>query len=101
MKAPKSAKQRGAAGNSAAKVGRQPAIRREDEEARLVAELRAAHEDIPRRQADLVEARQRRRDAAVKLRESGRSYAWIGEQIGVSAQAIEGSVKLRDRGRKR
>jgi hypothetical protein len=37
--------------------------------------------------------RQRRRDLAAKLHAAGCSCKWIGEQIGVTAQAVEGFVK--------
>ena len=63
----------------------------------LVAELLAAHKDTLVHAEMLSQARQRRREVAVKLYAAGHSYRWIGEQIGVSAQAVEGFMKYRQR----
>jgi hypothetical protein len=66
-------------------------------EDRLVAALQAAHRDSVEHTASLAQARQRRRELAAELHKAGRSYKWIGEQIGVTAQAVEGFVKYRQR----
>lgn len=63
----------------------------------LVASLLAAHKAAAEHTALLAEARQRRREAAVRLHEAGYSYKQIGDQIGVTAQAVEGFVKYRQR----
>lgn len=64
-----------------------------------LAELIAAHESTVKHDRLLADARRRRREAAVQLHEAGRSYRWIGEQIGVTAQAVEGFVKYHQRRR--
>ncbi len=63
----------------------------------LVADLKAAHQKTVEHTASLAEARQQRRELAGQLHEAGHSYKWIGEQIGVTAQAVEGFVKYRQR----
>lgn len=70
----------------------------DDEE--LVSELVAAHRAHEEYSALLAEARKRRRQAASELRTAGHSYRWIGAQIGVTAQAVEGFVKYRQRHRR-
>lgn len=64
---------------------------------RLVAHLLAAHQSTLDHTASLANARQRRRELAAQLHDAGHSYKWIGEQIGVTAQAVEGFVKYRQR----
>ena len=63
----------------------------------LVADLQAAHHATVESAEQLAEARQRRRKLAGQLHSAGRSYRWIGEQIGVTAQAVEGFLKYRQR----
>lgn len=64
---------------------------------RLVADLPAAHQETAEHTEALTEARHRRREIAAQLHAAGGSYKWIGEQIGVTAQAVEGLVKYRQR----
>lgn len=66
-------------------------------EQRLVADLRAAHKQTNQHTEALAEARQQRRELAAQLHDAGHSYKWIGEQIGVTAQAVEGFVKYKQR----
>ena len=66
----------------------------------LVAELLAAHQDTVEYTGLLAEARQRRRELATQLHTAGRSYAWIGEKIGVTAQAVDGFLKYHQRRQK-
>lgn len=63
----------------------------------LVADLLSAHKDAAKHTVFLAQARQRRREVAVQLHAAGHSYRWIGEQLGVTAQAVEGFVKYRQR----
>lgn len=63
----------------------------------LLAALIAAHRDAETHAGLLAAARQRRREAAGRLHAGGRSYRWIGEQIGVTAQAVEGFLKYHQR----
>jgi hypothetical protein len=63
----------------------------------LVRELRAAHADQERLDAELAAARQRRREAAAGLRSLGRSMNWIARQIGVTQQAVDGFLKYKER----
>lgn len=63
----------------------------------VVAALRAAHQDTSKHTAFLAAAREQRRAIAALLHARGYSYRWIGEQIGVTAQAVEGFVKYRQR----
>lgn len=67
------------------------------EEQPLVEALQAAHQSALEHTSALAEARQRRRDVAVKLHEAGRSYRWIGDQIGVTPQAVESLLKYHQR----
>lgn len=67
----------------------------------LVAELLAAHKETEECTALLAQARQHRREIAARLHTAGYSYAWIGTQIGVTAQAVEGFVKYHQRRAKR
>lgn len=71
-----------------------------DSEADLVADLVAAHQRTVEHTDLLAEARQRRRQLAAQLHADGHSYKWIGEQIGVTAQAVEGFIKYRQRRQK-
>lgn len=66
-------------------------------EEKLVRELRAAHADQERLDAELAAARQRRREAAAGLRSLGRSMNWIAGQIGVTQQAVDGFLKYKER----
>lgn len=66
-------------------------------EEQLVADLQAAHRESVEHTEALAEARQRRRELAAQLHDAGHSYKWIGEQIGVTAQAVEGFVKYHQR----
>lgn len=63
----------------------------------LVADFQAAHQETERQTRALAAARQRRRELAVRLYEAGCSYRWIGEQIGVTPQAVEGFIKYHQR----
>lgn len=63
------------------------------QQATLVSELLAAHTATTEHAASLAAARQRRRYIAEQLHTAGHTYRWIGEQIGVSAQAVEGFIK--------
>ena len=66
-------------------------------EEELVRELRAAHADQERLAAELVAARQRRREAAAGLRDLRRPMSWIADQIGVTQQAVDGFLKYKER----
>ncbi|WP_081343275.1 hypothetical protein [Mycobacteroides chelonae] len=72
-----------------------------DSEHDLVADLVAAHQSTVEHTDLLAEARQRRRQLAAQLHADGHSYKWIGEQIGVTAQAVEGFIKYRQRRQKK
>jgi len=63
----------------------------------LVRDLRAAHADQERLDAELAAARQRRREAAAGLRGLGKSMNWIAGQIGVTQQAVDGFLKYKER----
>jgi hypothetical protein len=67
-------------------------------EAEIVAELRTAHAAAAER---LVEAGQCRRELAAELHAAGHPYKWISEQIGVTAQAVEGFIKYQQRRQQR
>lgn len=67
---------------------------------RLVVALQAAHRQTVEHTEALAEARQRRRELAAQLHDAGYSYKWIGEQIDVTAQAVEGFLKYRQRRQK-
>lgn len=71
-----------------------------DSEQDLVADLVAAHQSTVEHSDLLAEARQRRRQLAAQLHADGHSYKWIGAQIGVTAQAVEGFIKYRQRRQK-
>lgn len=71
------------------------------DEARMVAELREVHAAAAEHTERLAEARQRRRELAADLHAAGHSYKWIGEQIGVTAQAVEGFIKYQQRRQQR
>jgi len=71
-----------------------------DSEQDLVVDLVAAHQSTVEHTELLAEARQRRRQLAAQLHADGHSYKWIGEQIGVTAQAVEGFIKYRQRRQK-
>lgn len=68
-----------------------------DSEAGRVDQLIAAHHETGHRTKQLAAARQRRRELAVHLHLGGRSYTWIGRQIGLTGQAVEGFVKYHQR----
>lgn len=63
----------------------------------LIADLIAAHKDTKSHTELLAQARKRRREIATQLHAAGHSYRWIGHQIGLSAQAVEGFVKYHHR----
>lgn len=63
----------------------------------LVTSLQEAHQDTAKYTEMLANARQRRRELAAQLHLAGRSYRWIGDKIGVTAQAVEGLVKYHQR----
>lgn len=69
-----------------------------DEE--LLEALRAAHQKTTVHTQALAAAREDRRAYANVLHERGYSYRWIGQQLGITAQAVEGFVKYRQRNRK-
>ncbi len=62
---------------------------------RTLAKLKAAHADLAMLTPQVAEAAKRRREAALKLIESGRSAAWIAEQLGVTRQAVHAFLKAR------
>ena len=68
-----------------------------DTQSDLVARLKAAHRATVRQTKMLTKSRQLRRDLAVELHQAGHSYRWIGAQIGLTAQAVEGFVKYQQR----
>ena len=72
-----------------------------EEERAVLAELLAAHADMERLTAEIGVTRQRRRDAARQLIELGRGTSWIAQQLGVTAQAVDGFLKYRERQEKR
>lgn len=63
----------------------------------LVAEFRAAHQETVRLAAALADSRERRRALGARLHAAGRTYRWLGEQIGVSYHAVEGFLKYKQR----
>lgn len=63
----------------------------------LLARLLAAHQDTEKHTDLLAQARQRRREAAAQLHDDGHSFKWIGDQLGLSAQAVESFLKYRQR----
>jgi hypothetical protein len=60
-------------------------------------DLVRAHEDLQRLTGELADARERRRLAAQRLIDSGRSLAWIAGRLGVTRQAVDGFLKYKDR----
>lgn len=72
-----------------------------DDEGRALAELLSAHTDMERLTAELGAARERRRDAARQLIALGRGTSWIAQQLGVTAQAVDGFLKYQERQDKR
>ncbi|AOS94870.1 MULTISPECIES: helix-turn-helix domain-containing protein [Mycobacterium avium complex (MAC)] len=66
-------------------------------EQRLLTRLQAAHDSTIEYTQLLAQARQRRRELAAQLHDAGHSYKQIGEHIGVTAQAVEGFIKYRQR----
>lgn len=66
-------------------------------EAKALASLIAAHDDIDRLDRELQAARERRRDAARRLIDQGRSQAWIAGQLGISRQAVDSFLKYQQR----
>jgi len=67
-----------------------------DEHGELL-ELLAAHAELNRLTNELADARERRRVAAQRLVDRGRSLGWIGRQLGVSRQAVDSFLKYQDR----
>lgn len=65
----------------------------------LVTQLLAAHEDTATYTGMLADARQRRREFAAQLHDQGYTYAQIGAELGVTAQAVEGFLKYHKRRR--
>ncbi|WP_255788244.1 helix-turn-helix domain-containing protein [Mycobacteroides abscessus] len=65
------------------------------DEASAVSELVAAHADVERLTADLLEASKRRRAAARQLIELGRGTSWIARHLGVSPQAVDQFLKYK------
>lgn len=72
-----------------------------EEERRVLAELLAAHADMERLTTEIGVTRQRRRAAARRLIELGRGTSWIAQQLGVTAQAVDGFLKYQERQEKR
>ena len=70
-----------------------------DEDVAL-AELVRAHADLARLSDESADARERRREAARRLVESGRGTTWIAAQLGVTKQAVDGFLKYKDRKRR-
>lgn len=67
----------------------------------VVESLRVAHRSTEKYTVQLEQAREQRRVLAAVLHARGHSYRWIGEQIGVTAQAVEGFIKYQRRRRQR
>ncbi|MFE6508079.1 hypothetical protein ACFVBP_10450 [Nocardioides sp. NPDC057764] len=72
-----------------------------DDDQQLLARLLAAHKDTVEHTALLAQDRQRRREAAAELHDAGHSFKWIGDQLGLSAQAVESFLKYRQRRQER
>lgn len=70
-------------------------------EAKALASLKAAHDDIDRLDRQLQAARERRRDAARRLVDQGRSLAWIADQLDISRQAVDSFLKYQQRRQQR
>lgn len=71
------------------------------DEGAIVRQLRQAHAAAAAAADELAQARRRRRTAAAQLHAAGWTYRRIGEELGVTAQAVEAFLKYRDRaGRK-
>ncbi|MCT7371938.1 LuxR family transcriptional regulator [Mycolicibacterium llatzerense] len=66
-------------------------------EAKALAKLKEAHDDIDRLDRELAAARERRRDAARRLIDQGRSLSWIADQLHISRQAVDSFLKYRQR----
>lgn len=62
---------------------------------RTLAKLKAAHADLAILTPQVAAAAKQRREAALKLIESGHSAAWIAEQLGVTRQAVHAFLKSR------
>ena len=69
------------------------------DEDHLLSELIRAHTDLQRLSKASADARQRRREAARKLVETGRGPTWIAERLGVTRQAVDGFLKYEQRKR--
>lgn len=68
-----------------------------DESAEALAELLRAHADLNRLSAESADARERRRQAARRLLESGYTMSRIAAELGVTRQAVEGFLKYKAR----
>lgn len=66
-------------------------------EVEALAELVRAHADLARLTEEAADARERRRQAAQRLVESGRGTTWIAAQLGITKQAIDGFLKYKER----
>lgn len=60
-------------------------------------ELLAAHADMERLTDEIMDARERRRDAARRLIEMGRGTSWIARHLDVSPQAVDAFLKYKQR----
>lgn len=67
------------------------------DESDALAELVRAHADLERLTEDIADARERRRQAARRLVDSGHGTTWIANQLGVTKQAVDGFLKYKER----
>ncbi|VBA55058.1 hypothetical protein LAUMK142_04939 [Mycobacterium pseudokansasii] len=67
------------------------------DEDEALAELVRAHADLARLDEESADARERRRQAARRLVESGRGTTWIAAQLGVTKQAVDGFLRYKER----
>lgn len=67
------------------------------DEGDALAELVRAHADLERLTEDIADARERRRQAARQLVDSGYGPTWIAKQLGVTKQAVDGFLKYKER----
>ncbi|GAB4908086.1 hypothetical protein MAHJHV65_46060 [Mycobacterium avium subsp. hominissuis] len=67
------------------------------DEGAALAELLRAHADLNRLSVESADARERRRQAARRLLESGYTMSRIAAELGVTRQAVEGFLKYKAR----
>jgi hypothetical protein len=63
----------------------------------VLKELLAAHADMERLTGEIMDARERRRDAARRLIDMGRGTSWIARHLDVSPQAVDAFLKYKQR----